>query len=122
LHRYTTMMRPIAFSLLLAAALSYPVALLCMDECEMRMGGGRSSTTPFSSTAQTDLRECCLESALVSKQWEAKPLPKVIQLDAPPPLAADLVAIGLSHTLLPPIPPEQSGSPPTLSSFQVLRI
>jgi len=116
------MKRPVAFSLLLAGVLSYPVALLCMDECKMQMGTRDSSTTPISSIVQGDLRECCLSSALVSKQWKAKPLPKVNQLEAPSPLALDFFVTGLSRAPYPPIPAEQRGSPPTGLSFRILRV
>ena len=116
------MLRPIAFSLLFVGFLSYPVALLCMDECTMQMGTGNSSTTSAFSTIQGDMRECCLGSALVSKQWEAKPLAKLIQLDAPLLPAPGLLAIGLSRAPSAATPLGERGSPPTLSSFQILRI
>ena len=116
------MLRPIAFTLLVAGVLSHPLAVLCMDDCAMPKRSGDIKATPIQSTIQADMRECCLGSVRVSKQWEGKPQPKVKQLGPPSPLAAGVVAVGFSHALLPPMPTEQRGSPPTGASFLVLRV
>ena len=116
------MLRPVAFTLLLVGVLSYPLALLCMDECAMPIGTGDSAGTPAQSIVQADLRECCLGSAQTTKQWQGKPQPKVKQLGGPPSLSAGLFAVAFSHALLPPAPVYQHGSPPTQMSARVLRI
>ena len=116
------MLRATAFTLLLAGVLSYPLAILCMDDCTLPMGRGNSKATPIQSVIQADMQECCLGSARVTKQWEGKPLPKVKQLGAPPPPAVGVAAVGFSHALFPPAPFEQRGSPPPWTSVQVLRI
>ena len=116
------MLRPVAFTLLLVGVLSYPLALLCMDECAMPMGTGDSAGTPAQSIVQADLRECCLGPAQVAKQWQGKPQPKVKQLGGPPSLSAGLFAVAFSHALLPPAPVYQHGSPPTQMSARVLRL
>ena len=118
------MLRPIAFTLLLAGVLSHPLALLCLDECTMPKRTGESGATPNQSQSivQADLRECCLGPAQVAKQWLGKPKPNAKQLDAPPPLAMGLFAVGFSHALHFATPVEQRGSPPAGASSAVLRI
>lgn len=116
------MLRPVAFTLLVAGVLSHPLALFCLDECALKMGSGDSAGTPSQSIVQADLRECCLGSAQITKQWQAKPLPKVKQLGGPPQLLPGLFAVAFSHALLPAAPVEQRGSPPTGASVQVLRL
>jgi len=116
------MSRATAFTLLLLGVLSHPLAILCMDECAMPKGSGDSKETPIQSVIQADMRECCLGSVRVTKQWEGKPQPKAKQLGSPPPLAAGVLAVEFSHALLPPAPTEQRGSPPTGASVLVLRV
>lgn len=116
------MLRPIALTLLLAGLLSHPLALLCLDECTMPKGSGDAAATPVPVILQADMRECCLGSARITKQWNGKPQPKVKRLDAPPPLAVELFATGFSHLPHFATPVEQRGSPPTASALQVLRI
>jgi len=115
------MLRPIAFTLLVAGVLSHPLAILCMDECAMPKNDD-AKATPIQSIVQADMRECCLGSARVTKQWEGKPQPKIKQRGPTPLLAVGVVAVGFSHALLPPAPVEQRGSPPRGASLQVLRI
>jgi hypothetical protein len=116
------MLRATAFTLLLFGVLSHPLALLCLDDCTMKMGSGDSAGTPTSPIIQADMRECCLGSAQVTKQWRAKPLPKGKQLGGAPELSPGLFTAAFSHALLPAPPVEQRGSPPTGASVQILRV
>jgi len=115
------MIRPTAFTLLLAGVLSHPLALLCLDDCTKKMGSDADGT-PTSSIVQADMRECCIGSPQITKQWNGKPLPKVKQLGGAPQDSPGLFAAAFSHALLPPAPIEQRGSPPTGASVQILRV
>lgn len=116
------MLRPIAFTLLIVGLLSHPLALLCLDACAMPAGSSDSTAPPAPLILQADMRECCLGSARITKQWDGKPQPKVKRLDAPPPLSVELFAMGFSHLPHFATPVEQRGSPPAASALRVLRI
>ena len=87
------MLRTTAFTLLLLGVLSHPLALLCMDQCA-GMGMGDSAANPEHSMIQSDLRKCCADSPLVTKQWDGKPQQKIIQLGNPQPGLGEALAAG----------------------------
>lgn len=116
------MLRTTAFTLLLLGVLSHPIALLCERECKMGMGANSSHESHAPLVIKADLRDCCLGSAQITKQWDGKPLPKVVQHETLSVFPHEVVPAGSYHPRGANIPWQQRGSPTASFQSQVLRV
>ena len=88
----------------------------------MKMAGEDSAGISAPSKVQADFRQCCSDSPQIIKEWDGKPLPKVLQFGASLLPTLESFPIGVSHPIHHPTPEQQRGSPPGESSSHVLRI